>query len=575
MLALYLVLMAAMTWPVAAHLGSRVAGANSDAHQYVWTFWRFRRDILSGGSPFYTRLIFYPQGISTVSHSSVVIQSLLAFVLQGLLSPVATYNVTLLISMVTTAYTSWLLLRYLVRDGRAAFLGSIVFACSPVYMSQAAIGHINYTSAGFIPLFLLFFLRARDLSRLRDAALGGLFLSLTALSNWAYGLFGYLILVLHFAYHLIRDRVTLLRGPVVRIYVFVAGIGAIIVLPAAIPFLESSGEVAPTRYIGAVGVFVADLAGFLIPSQYHPLFGDLARSIGDHTGGANSYERTVFLGFSVLALAVYGARRSRSVRLRFWVVVALLFGILSLGPRLHILGKSGFPWLSWLNVGSTAVRLGVPMKPEWVQMFDEAPPLPLPGAALLLLPAFSTFRAPSRLAVYVMLALGILASYGTADLLERLRNRCWLHAPAPWVCTCVLSGLVAFEFCILPFPHSSAAVPDFYASLRGESAEFGVLELPIRPYDPMRQYYQVFHDKPLAYGHLSRLPEWAFAQIDALEQEIEQPTGYFREVDIRYIVLHTGELAQMGDAGASLLTTLNTGYELIGTWDTLRVYRAY
>src|SRR5438067_5968266 len=67
----------------------------------------------------------------------------------------------------------------------------------------------------------------------------------------------------------------------------------------------------------------------------------------------------------------------------FWGWTALGTWLLSLGPILHVWGERVFWGLR----------------------------IPLPYAALLVLPPFSIFRVPSRLMVLVMLALAVLAGY--------------------------------------------------------------------------------------------------------------------------------------------------------------------
>nr|HID13245.1 hypothetical protein [Anaerolineae bacterium] len=577
-LGLYLALTVLMTWPVAVRLDSHIAGFPGDNYVYTWTLWLFRYSILAGRNPFFTTLIFYPQGVSMVLHSPILTKSIPAFFLQSFLSPVAAYNLVFMGAVTLTAYGTWLLLRYLVHDDRAAFLGGIIFAFSPVYVAHASAGHMNYIGTEYIPFFLLFFLRAFDQHRWHDAALAGMFLSLVSLSNWAYLLFLFLFLLLHFAINLAMHRCAYLRWPVLRQHLVLSVVFCLLIAPFAIPLWEAStsGDYDETRYIGGAALNVSDLFGFIVPSIYHPIFGNLVQPITSRFTG-NPAENTIFLGFSVLSLAVYGAKRSGWRKARFWTLTALVFGVFSLGPGLHVLGYYRFPWLSWMRMGTVAQRLGVPMKPEWVQMFNEAPMIPLPAAVFQLLPLFRSFRGASRLVVIVMLALAVLAAHGAASLLGQLRGRRWLCLSAPLVCSILLCGLVLFEFCVVPFPTTPAVVPEFYQRLHEEPGEFGIVELPLLPFFAQRQYHQTIHGKPLAYGYLARVPEDGFAYIDLLEQEVYHPTGYFEAVDIRYLVLHTDQMPDPPTAESiALLAALEQNFALLEiTDDGLRIYRAF
>jgi hypothetical protein len=277
----------------------------------------------------------------------------------------------------------------------------------------------------------------------------------------------------------------------------------------------------------------------------------------------------------VLTLAGLGLRQASRRQSRFWLAVVLLFALISLGPGLHVLGHYQFPWLSWMRMGTVAQRLGMPMKPEWVHMFDEAPMIPLPGAVLQLLPFFEWTRAPSRFITVTMLALAVLVGFGVTRLRETLRNRRSLHWPASTVVTATVGAVVLLEFCILPFPTTPATVPAFYHRLAEKAGDFAILELPIKPYQLQPQYWQTVHGKRLIYGHISRVPEERFAYLDFIASEVYHPTGYFETVDIRYLVLHESQLTSLEPAEAEALkAALETNFELVESDDHLRVYRA-
>jgi len=577
-LTFYLALTIVMTWPVAAQIGSHIAGNPGDNHVYTWTLWLFRRSILYGQSPFYTTLIFYPQGISTWLHSPILTKSVPAFFLQAFLSPAAAYNIMLLAAITLMGYGSWLLIRDICGSDAAGLVGSLVFTFSPVYIAHAIAGHMDYIGAEFIPFFLLFFLRAFGSSlRWQNALVAGLFLALVALSNWGYLLFLIIFLVLHGLLGLVTRRREYVRWQMLRQYLILGATLALLIAPLAIPMLKasSSGNYDMTRYAGGAALDVADLFGFVTPSVYHPLLGPLAASISQRFTG-NPAENTVFLGYTVLALSIYGAIRTGWEKTRLWVITALVFAILALGPGLHILGQFQFTWLSWMRMGSLAQSLGVPMKPEWVIAFDAAPMIPLPAAVFQLLPVFKWFRASGRLTVMVMLALSALAGYGSALLIRRLGHKRWLAFPASGVLTVLFCVLVLFEFWVVPFPTTTAAVPQYYSRLAVEPGEFGIVELPFLPYRAERQYHQTIHGKPLAYGYLSRVPEEGFAYIDSLQQQVYHPTGYFQAVDIRYLVLHVDQLSSLKLAEAETLqAALDANFELVESDGNLRVYRAY
>jgi Dolichyl-phosphate-mannose-protein mannosyltransferase len=576
-LGFYMAVAILMTWPVAAHLTDRVAGELADNRLFVWTIWVVRQEMMTGHAPLYTTFIYYPEGISLALHALVVTKTVPGALLQAMLSPTATFNLLLLISMALTGYTTWLLVRHLTHDSGAAIVGGLVFACSPFYLAHATAGHLDYLSAEGIPLFCYLLIRALERQRWQDAFYAGLAMAYTALSNWAYQLYLLVFCALFLVYHLIVERRAHLQWSVLKQYVITALVAGVCSAPLTVPayLATRSGTYDVTRYIGGAALFVSDIVGLITPSPHHFVLGNLVQPIfGRFTGGPT--EGTVFLGISVLILAGLGLRRAGRKLGLFWLVVALVFAVVSLGPGLHILGQYQFPQLSWMHMGSAAERLGVPMKPEWVQLFDEAPMMPLPGAALQLLPFFQWTRAPSRFIVVTMLALAVLAGFGLARIRQATRGRRWLGLPVPSIATALAGALVLFEFCVVPFPTTPIVVPDFYRRLAQEPGDFSMLDLPIEPYQLQPQFLQTFHGKRLVYGHLSRVPEERFAYLDSVASEVYYPTGYLQAVDIRYLLLHMDQLASLEPAEAeSLQAALDANFGLIEREGDLRVYRAY
>ncbi|NJK79778.1 MAG: hypothetical protein HC914_07710 [Chloroflexaceae bacterium] len=67
----YLALAIWMTWPQAAVLGDAIVGgpiAQSDGWQKVWNIWWLQYAFTHGTDPFYTNLLFWPQGARSASN---------------------------------------------------------------------------------------------------------------------------------------------------------------------------------------------------------------------------------------------------------------------------------------------------------------------------------------------------------------------------------------------------------------------------------------------------------------------------------------------------------------------------
>jgi hypothetical protein len=213
--------------------------------------------------------------------------------------------------------------------------------------------------------------------------------------------------------------------------------------------------------------------------------------------------------------------------------VALTFFILSLGPVLHINGR-------------TALLPG-------------GGELSLPYALLNRLPFLDIMRSISRLDVMLMLALAVLAAMGLQAL---MRGRAGLWAPI------VALVLVLFEFLPAPFPISPPDTPAWYETLAKDPRPGAVLNLPVNWDRPWYLLYPTVHRKPLTAAYISRedprtLIDRApvlqyFRRLDADSRDFAlAPDGQkaLAELGIRWVVLDRykmpgGPEREVTDAGA-------------------------
>ena len=160
-----------------------------------------------------------------------------------------------------------------------------------------------------------------------------------------------------------------------------------------LPDLRAEGDFL-TSGGGFADIFSADLAGYAVPTQLHPLLGGVIRAWShdstpqpDGSYFAVNKGQQIYLGYVALALAVVGAWRGRRRgETWFWVTSALLFFVLTLGPNLRIAGH---------DTG-----------------------IPLPFRLLEVLPFFKGNRYPSRYSVMLLLSVAPLVAAGAYGVLR-------------------------------------------------------------------------------------------------------------------------------------------------------------
>jgi hypothetical protein len=228
-----------------------------------------------------------------------------------------------------------------------------------------------------------------------------------------------------------------------------------------------------------------DAAAFVLPNPNHPF---APSAIHDWlTPRPDAYFENVasltFVALAVIAIAWRSGWRPQ----RFWTAMALCFGVLALGPFVHIAGINTY--------------------------------VPGPWAFLRYVPVVGLARTPGRFAIVAMLAVAILFAAALAWLGERWPNR-------RRVLLVSVAALLVFE--LLPVPRTlfSAEIPAIYRHVAAADGDVRLLELPFGMRDgtssygnftALSQYYQTMHGKPLAGGYLSRISKRRVSDARGIE----------------------------------------------------------
>lgn len=216
-----------------------------------------------------------------------------------------------------------------------------------------------------------------------------------------------------------------------------------------------------------------DLVAYVLPNPNHPLAPDALRQWLTPRPDAY-FENVASLPWVALLVILVAWRTGWRVP-RLWAGLALVFGLLALGPFVHFAGTNTY--------------------------------VPGPWALLRYLPIVGLARTPARFTVVLMLALAILFAAAL----------CWFGRRSPRHRRAVVgiaAALLTFELLPAPRPLYSAAVPSIYQHVAAAPADVRVLELPwgIRDgtmsagnFTARTQYFQTAHGKAIVGGYLSRI----------------------------------------------------------------------
>jgi len=171
-------LIALVTWPWAAHLGSAVS-THWDVGLHAWKLNWNARHILDGGVllPGYHANFFYPQAYTLALDDLFWAPSYFAAPVLGLsANPILTYNLTFLFFWALNGLAMFLLLRELGLGRQAAWLGGLAFGLSPYLVSY----YLEFNGILCFGLPLVLWLLVRFIKK--PGVWAGLFL---ALASWA------------------------------------------------------------------------------------------------------------------------------------------------------------------------------------------------------------------------------------------------------------------------------------------------------------------------------------------------------------------------------------------------------
>ena len=419
--------------------------------------------------------IFYPNP-HTLSYSEHFIGTSLWGIPVWLITggnPAATFNFLMIMGYVLNAFFSFLLIRKLVKNNTAAFLGAFVNGFCSYRLWN--IGHLQNVFIFYIPLCLWMILKFIETNKVRYLVGIGLCVLLQSLSSWYHMIFLLLLILLVVLYHLFVTK-SLTRKAVLKIGISVAA-ACLLVIPFALPYLVQNRE-NQTAY-GMNDIISSDLGGYLLAPPdtflwevFHNYFGITK------TRWLENFNFIGYVPFMLCCLAVfrfYKNSENRNVlalrkETRLFFLIAVLFFILSLGPYFII------------NDNPTSVPL------PYYLIFKFLSPIRF-------------LRVVSRYSTVVLLMTSILSAYAISDLLANssTRGRKILALLFLLVFIGEYTPIKRFD----RFTNISN-VPKIYQFVKNDSSVKAMVELPINV-DPFTTtqylYYAGIHFKPIMNGY--------------------------------------------------------------------------
>lgn len=471
-----------MTYPVAFKINKGFAGVPGygDSFDFLWIFWWVKHSITElKVNPYFTDYLYYPKGLDLSTQTLTFFNSLIAIFLQYFFSLITCYNILFLFSFIMSGIGAYLLIYYLTKDKISSFICGVIFSFCPYHFAHG-LAHLNILSIEWLPFYILFLIKTFKENKKLNGVFLGIFLTLNSLCDWYYTVYLLIFTFFYLIYTIIFERNLIKNGLILR-FLVASLTFTFLIFPFVYPLLKN--VLLGKSYIIRKGydTFSADLFGYITPSILHPIWGKFFGNIINKFSG-NINESIVYIGIIPLILFIYSLFLSTlRNKTRFWIISAFSFLILSFGPTLHILGKS------------TSIKLPF-------LLFENIPFLNLA-------------RVASRFSILVMISLVVISGYALNEIFSNFKK-----IKRKFITSIIITLLVIIDFLSIPFPMIFYQPHKVYETLKNDSNDFKILELPFDPqlFNSIYLYHQTIHNKKMLTGFTGRVPQESFNFIKSL-----------------------------------------------------------
>lgn len=473
-----------LTWPMVTGFSTAVGSARAvlgylysspeDAIQHTWNVWWVHQALTTGQNPYWTDMLFYPDGVQMYVQILGLLNVLLTMPVTHLFGPVAGFNTGILIAMAASGYAGFLLARLFTPRLSIALICGLLLTASPFHMLKMQIHQHNLISMHWLTLYLIALIYLERAPSWQTIAATIVTALLALFSDWYWFLIALICTPAWAAAALARSTQP---ARLLRAFLSIAAGISLGLLPMLTGIALSADRLPDVASRGPLWFdyikgFSADALGLFGPNLLHPIWGERLWSLARPAQARYAIDGWyVAAGWVLLACAAIGLpelwRRQRPL-----VVMGAAAWIFSLGPELRVAGY----------------QTGIPM----------------PYALIQNLPLLQIARRPALFTAVVLLVAVAAAALGIQRLVER----------APASRRSLVIGGVALLAAIDLAPPSTAQrqlMPlEPPALMREIAARPGaVADLPFTWTEDGRSLLnQIGHGQPIIGGYLARMPSY-------------------------------------------------------------------
>lgn len=462
----YGVLVAGFVAPSRERLSEDLLGSpGGDNLESLWNAWWLSRSLLRLENPWFTDLLFAPDGTPLVWHSLAILPSTAVALLSCVVSLTLAYNAVMLVALPIAGVGGFLLCRHLTADSAASFAGGAAFMLCPFIVSKT-LGHLDLAYAGLLPFFYLALIRAAEQAEQEHAgrrrwalAIASLVLVFAASPNAS-------VFAANLGFFLLWQYARQESwSAAVRRFARVFRPTLLLAVPyLAIVLYYAIAYDYPPR-IQRDPDYDPELVSYLLPFTPTSLYSAGPRSLG--LLGLDGVEPAVYLGIAVFPIALAGLVLGRRQPLvAHLTLVGAVFLVFSMGPK-----------LLWER--------------EVVEVFGST--VYLPFGLWRWVPILGSVGQAGRYGIILYLVIAVGVAHAVAWVRARHGDR------VARVAATIAVGVVATDFAFRPV-FSELPAPLQLSPAAANRAR--VLDPRLGSAETM--YLQTLHGRPLVGGYISR-----------------------------------------------------------------------
>ncbi len=522
----------------------------NDGRLLAWTVsWDIHK-LLTDPLNIYNANIYYPN-TNTLTYSEHFIAGSILAIPVWLLTdgnPAASFNFLMILGYTLNAFCAYILVKYLTKRRLAGLIAGLIFGyCS---YRIANLGHLQNMLVFYIPLVTYFLFKYFENKKNKFLVGVGISLLLMSLTSWYHMIFIWGMFVLLLAYFIYRKQLN--KKDFVKFGVMIA-INLVIILPFALPYFAFNKENQSAYTINELKSYSADIGGYIMPPPNTFIGGVVLPWL--KVTKERWQENINFLGFIALFLSfvavftfkrtAYGFKVKVDKSKLIFAGIGLFFILLSFGPFLHLSDRvTRIPLIYWL-------------------VFNVLPPIRF-------------IRVTGRFATVVFLFLSILAGFGFARFLTKIKTR---------TLAIVFTGVVGLLILAEYYPYHNlfsyvdvSKTPQVYTDIKNDESVKAVLELPIDvgPFETTKYiYYAGIHFKPIVNGYSGFEPKDYNFNKHLFEDRLND-IGLIKlkDIGVTHIIVNPEYTGTITNPDLELLSN-KEGYKLYRIKETLGDYQGY